>query len=494
MQLRDYQADIVQKARLAIRELKSKGKKPRILLQLPTGGGKTAIASFIAKSALSNGKTVDFLCHRDFLVDQTSKTFGRMDIDHTFIASGRWHNEWSPARVAMVQTLRNRVDKIRAPDICLWDEAHHISASGWSYIMNSWPDTTTHIGLSATPCRLDGKGLDDHFEKMILGPTIDWLIKNGYLSDYVMYTPSTPDMTGVKMRAGDFAKNQVGEIMDKSVIIGDMVSHYRRLANGKRAVYFCTSVKHSQHTADMFSAAGIPAIHLDGDHSTFDRKQAAMAFARGDVRVLTNVDLFGEGYDLSAQAEMDVTIEAVGLARPTNSLGLYMQQVGRVLRPEEGKTAIILDHAGNLERHGLVDDDREWSLQGVKKKVSSGEASQTKECVKCFARIRINVSTCSFCNASQGKPKEGAGSREVEEEDGELEQVDKDAVKKARKLEEWHCSTIQELTDLGRRRGYKNPEKWAGFMWTSRIEKKKKRAHSEKQQMDFYSQLMGRQQ
>lgn len=492
MKLRDYQVDLVDRTRVALRELRQRGKRQHVLVQLPTGGGKTAIASKIASSAVERGKTVDFLCHRDFLVDQTSKTFAKLDLDHSFVAAGRWHNAWSPVRVCMVNTLRNRLEKVRAPDVCIWDEAHHISAATWATIMDHWPKTV-HIGLTATPIRLDGKGLDNHFEELVMGPSIEWLIGQGYLSNYRMYTPSTPDMSGIHTRGGDFKKDEVDAEMNRSVIIGDMVQHYKKLAMGKLGVYFCASISHSERTAAAFREAGIMAVHLDGTHSTFERKQAAIGFANRDIQVLTNVDLFGEGYDLAAQAEMDVTIEMVGLARPTQSLGLYMQQIGRALRPDGDKVAILLDHAGNLERHGLPDDERDWSLSGIKKK--KGHINTTKECPTCLARIHENYKKCPHCQAIQDERISdgdggGGGGREVMEEDGELQEVDKDAVKKARKLEEWQCSSLPELIDLAKRRGYSNPEKWAGFMWTSRKQKRAKREHASKQQMDFYEQIM----
>lgn len=491
VKLRDYQVDIVDRTRVALRDLRKAGKRQNVLLQLPTGGGKTAIASAIASAAVARGKTVDFLCHRDFLVDQTSKTFSRLDLDHSFIAAGRWHNQWTPVRVCMINTLRNRLKKVRAPDVCIWDEAHHISAATWAAIMAFWPDTI-HIGLSATPVRLDGKGLDAHFEELIVGPTIEWLIKQGHLSDYIMFTPSTPDMSGIHTRGGDFKKDEVDAEMNRSVIIGNMVEHYKREAMGKLGVYFCASIDHSKRTAQAFCDAGIRAVHLDGDHSTTERRAAAIAFARREIKVLTNVDLFGEGYDLAAQAEMDVTIEMVGLARPTQSLGLYMQQIGRALRPDGDKVAVILDHAGNLDRHGLPDDEREWSLFGVKN--NEAHVSKTKECNSCKARIHDNFKTCPHCKAVQDEKIEAEGkggmARSVEEEDGELQKVDKDAVKKARKLEEWQCSSLGELIDLAKRRGYSMPEKWAGHMWTSRKQKKAKRDHADKQQMNFYEQIM----
>lgn len=489
MELRLYQERIIQEARVKLREIKARlaaaGVKrgPRLLIQLGTGGGKTAISAFITQSSVKNNRSVAFLCHRDFLVDQTSKTYARLSLDHSFIAAGRWHNPWSPVHIGMVQSAKSRLAKINAPALCIWDEAHHIGAATWSAIMAQWNDAT-HIGLSATPIRLDGKGLDTWFDDIVIGPSVAWLIANQYLSDYRAYAPSSPDLTGLHTRAGEFVTSEVDELMDRSVVIGDMVRDYRNYAPGRRAVYFCASIKHSQHVAASFCAAGIPAQHLDGTHSTWERTTAARSFAAGELQVLTNVDLFGEGYDLAAQAERDVTIEAVGLARPTQSVGLFMQQVGRALRPKENK-AVILDHAGNISKHGLPDDDREWSLTGLKKQASGG--STTRQCENCFAMIPLAKRTCPHCGVV--KSSEAVGAREVETKDGDLHEIDKDTLRKAKKLEEWQATSLDELIDIGKRRGYANAEKWAGFMWTSRKRKDDAREHARRQQMDFYEQL-----
>lgn len=493
MDLRDYQSDVVQQARQKLREIRTrldiKGIKrgARLLIQLPTGGGKTAIASHITKSAVSRGLTTMFNCHRDFLVDQTSKTFARAGIEHSFVAAGRWYNKWEGSHIGMVQTIRGRLGKLACPQLVVWDEAHHIGAATWAAIMDAWPEAM-HIGLSATPIRLDGKGLDAYFDDIVIGPSVKMLIDRGHLSDYRAFAPSAPDMTGLETRMGDWKQNDIEQVMDKSVLIGDMVQHYKRHAPGMLGVYFCTSIKHSQHVAAAFCDAGIPARHLDGTNSTFERGQAAQAFAKRELMVLTNVDLVGEGYDLAAQAGRDVTIEMVGLGRPTQSLGMAMQHIGRVLRPEPGKVAVILDHAGNIDRHGLPDDDREWSLTGIKKK-SPGDASTVRQCEECFSSISKFAKFCRYCGTMKAAAPAGGG-KDVEQKDGDLQEIDKDSIRKAKKLEEWQCSSIQELIDLGKRRQYKDAEKWAAYMWTARKARKEKHEYAAKQQMDFYEKVM----
>lgn len=492
MQIRPYQDAIIRETRVklrAIRErLKAKGETrgPRLLIQLPTGGGKTVIASFIMQGLVANGSIpARFLCHRDFLVDQTSKTYAKLGLEHSFMAAGKWYNPYTPVHVGMVQTVKARLAKYGVPKWVMWDEAHHIGAASWAAIMEEWSGAT-HIGFTATPIRLDGKGLDAWFDDIVLGPSVRWLMDSGYLCDYRAWAPSAPDLTGLHTRMGDYVASEVDDVMDKAVVIGDMVRDYRQYAFGKRAVYFCASVKHSQHVAASFNANGIAAMHLDGKHNSFERQSAAKQFAAGDLMVLTNVDLFGEGYDLAAQAGRDVTIEAVGLARPTQSLGLFMQQVGRALRPKSEK-AIILDHAGNIAKHGLPDDDRDWTLRGVQK--SPGNASTVRQCEACFAMIKATLRTCPECGATK-KAAEPMGAREVNTKDGDLHEIDKDMQRKAKKLEEWQCGSIQELIDLGKQRGYKDPIGWSAHMWTAREQRKRASDHASKQQMEFYEKVM----
>jgi superfamily II DNA or RNA helicase len=467
IQLRPYQENLIGRARVALRRSR------RVLIQLPTGGGKTVLAANMAGTASRKRKRVWFVCHRDFLLAQTSGTFMDVGIEHAFIAAGWGYNPHHLVQVCSVDTLKNRLGKVDPPDMIVWDECHHIAAAGWAKIM-AWAKDAYHVGLSATPCRLDGKGLDAHFDELVCGPTVAELMEWGSLSKYKAYAPGTPDLTGLHSRYGDFVKGELEEKMDKGVIIGDMVRHYRQLAMGKRIVYFAVSVKHSQHIAETFCAAGIPFAHIDGTTPSDERKRAAMAFARGELLGLSNVDLFGEGYDLAAQAGMPVTIDAVGLARPTQSLSLHIQQMGRALRPKaDGSPAIIIDHAGNITRPGLgfPDDDREWSLEGASKKPSSAEGGiATRQCPECF-HIHRPAPVCPAC----GNRYETA-SREVEEIDGDLQEIDPSIIRHGRKMEEWNCESEADLVKLGERRGYQYPQAWARRMWQLRAANRSKGA------------------
>jgi DNA repair protein RadD len=486
MQERAFQTAIIQEAREKLRVLRKtvKGRAPRLLIQSATGSGKTVTSARITQGLLASNKRVDFLAHRDFLIDQTAKTYHKFGMDYSFIASGRWYNPWPPVHLDMVQTLKSRLDRVTAPDYAHIDECHHSPAAGYVKIMDAWKDTT-FFGWTATPCRLDGKGLDAYYDDIVTGPSVKWLIDSDYLADYVAYAPSSPDLTGLHVRMGDYVQNEVDEVMDKAVIIGDMVRDYKQYAAGLRAVYFCTSIAHSKHVAASFNAAGIPAMHLDGESSTLERREAALRMADGDLQVFTNVDLFGEGYDLSAQAERDVPIQCVGMARPTKSLSMFMQQAGRMLRPWGGKS-VLLDHAGNMmaQGHGLPDDDRVWSLAGVEKRTS-----ETVQCSGCGATVPAVTIVCRHCGVVLREAKKRAapmGARQVEMKDGDLHEVDRDAIRKSKKLEEWQASSLDELIDIGKRRKYDWPEEWAARIWTSKQAKEDAREYARKQQMDFF--------
>lgn len=497
MKLRPYQERVINDARDALRKIRKrigKDRGPRLLIQCPTGGGKTVLASFITRSHLENvpDGRVRFMCHRDFLVDQTSGTFTENGIDHSYIAAKRWQNDWTPVHVCMVQTVGNRLKKLTEPTLVIWDECHHIAARTWAKIMEAWPNAT-HVGLSATPVRLDGKGLDAFFDDMVLGPTVAELIELKALSDYAYFAPTAPDLTGMHTRMGDYVHSEIDEEMGKAVVIGNLVQHYAKHARGKRGVYFCTSIKNSRETVEAFAGQGFRFIHLDGDSSSWEREQAALALAKGDIDGMTNVDLFGEGFDLAACARRagwnaDVTIEVVGLARPTKSLGLSRQQIGRVLRPKS-EPGIILDHAGHLTEFGLPDDDIEWSLKGVEKK-----AAEYMHCDECGAAIPKNSIVCKACGAKIERDhvkREGGGAREVEFRDGDLQEIEKDRHRKAKKLEEWQASSLDELIDIGKRRDYRFPEQWAAKMWTLKERRKKANEHAAKQQLNFYEGLVG---
>lgn len=450
--LRPYQAEIIDRAREQLRQVGS------VLIQAPTGAGKTALTAAMLGTAASRGHRSWFVCHRAELVEQAATTFRQVGIAYGIIAAGTKPDPLAPVQIASIDTLKNRLDKVQRPALCVWDECHHVAAAGWSRVMAACPDAK-HVGLTATPWRLDGTGLGAHFKRMVRGPSVAWLIEQGYLSPYRAFAPSSPDLHGLKTRLGDYVQDELAEVMGKSAIVGDAISHYRRLASGKRAVAFCVSVKHSQQVAAQFRGAGYVAHHLDGSTPREERRAALQAFRDGHIQVLCNVDLFGEGFDLPA-------IEAAILLRPTKSLALYLQQVGRALRPYPGKTsAIILDHAANTRTHGLLDDDRDWTLADREKsKTKADEGSDAiRQCPTCYT-VHRPAPACPTCgHVYAGKP------RKLEEIDGELHEIDPAAIREARKQEQASARTLVELIALAKARNYKNPAAWAGHVYTARM-------------------------
>lgn len=212
------------------------------------------------------------------------------------------------------------------------------------------------IGFTATPCRQTGAGLGHLFDHLVMVATIEELTKEGYLVPIRYYAPSEPDLTGVKITAGDYNEKQLGEAMDKPKLVGDIVEHWARLSEGRQTVVFTTTVAHSVSVCEAFRAVGIPAEHVDGHTAKDERKEILSRFKNGDTRVLCNCAVFTEGVDIP-------DISCVVMARPTKSLALYLQCIGRGMRPANGKTDMILiDHAGACYEHGPAHEITEWTL------------------------------------------------------------------------------------------------------------------------------------
>lgn len=447
MMLRDYQQRDIDRLRGAIRQ----GFK-RILYQLPTGGGKTVLMAFMAHSAANKSKRILFIVHRQELLLQASRTFKVMNVPHGLIAPG--HTPTNHAvQIATIQTLINR--KIPAPDIIIFDEAHHCRSNTWLKIFSRYPDAVM-IGVTATPCRLDGRGLKDVFDILICGPSTSELIARGFLSKYKVFAPPGIDTTGIKMQAGDYNMKELAAAADKPTITGDAVQHYKKLAYGKQAIAFCCSIEHSKHVVAEFVANGISATHIDSKLNRIERQKIISDFQNGKIKVLSNCDLISEGFDVPA-------VEAVILLRPTASLSLYLQQVGRSLRPADNKShAIILDHAGNVIRHGLPDDEREWKLETTRKKGKKKDEPniQIKQCSTCYA-VHRPAPQCPQC----GTVYEIKG-REVDHVDGELQELNLDAIRKQKKQEVGRARTLNDLLEVARQRGYK--EAWAHHIFNAR--------------------------
>jgi len=448
--LRPYQQEGVD----AIRASFARGNR-RVLYVAPTGSGKTALFSYIAAGVYQNKKRVTALCHRDFLLEQISTALKTSNVPHGVLVGGSYGLPRTPVVVASVFTLANRLTHYKAPDLIIADEAHHlVHGSTWSKVSAAFPNARL-LGVTATPERLDGRGLGESFDDMVVGPSTAELIEDGYLVPSEVYRPpSMADLSGVQSRAGDFAVGQLAAAMDKPKITGDAVDHYMRLARGKRAVAFCCSIAHAEDVAAAFNAAGVVARCVNGKMDRVEIRRVMAAFTAGAIKVLTAADLISEGYDLPA-------IECAILLRPTKSLALYLQQVGRSLRPAPGKDrAIILDHAGNSREdlHGLPDAPRQWSLLGRAAREAAERAAPTRQCEQCFAVFRPTPKCprCGFVFPIQ--------SRRVEEVDGTLVRVTPggepavadvgaDISEKRRKY--------YALKAVARNRKYDNPSLWA---------------------------------
>jgi superfamily II DNA or RNA helicase len=263
------------------------------------------------------------------------------------------------------------------------------------------------------------------------------------------------------MLGGDYKKDELSRAVDKPTITGNAVKHYLKLCNGARAVVFCVSIEHSKHVVDEFGKYGIPAAHVDGETPTEERDEAVKNFASGKIKVLSNVELFGEGFDLPA-------LEVAILLRPTASIGLFIQQTGRALRTCPGKeAALILDHAGNVSRHGLPDEERDWSLEGHQCKTKNEKSLSVRICPSCFGAQKSGSPVCRFCGfVFQIK------QREVAHVDGDLKEIDLDQLRKIKRSEQGRCQTLEELTELGKKRGYKFPYRWAKFLFQARQKRK----------------------
>ena len=469
MELRDYQCRIIDETRAQMQA----GQK-RILITSPTGSGKTVLTAFMMKQAMQKGLGSMLVVHRKELMEQTIATLRGVGLNPQIIQSGsssgrRREKECGKksanVTVASVQTLVRRLQKYSKPSLTIWDECHHLAAGSWSKCYEYYKESY-HVGLSATPARLDGRGLGDYFDSIVHGPSVSDLIDMGYLAKYRLFAPPTEvDMRGVKRSMGDFSRMETGRRMDKPHITGRAVDHYKKHCPDKSAVVFCVNIAHSQHVAESFNQAGIPAVHIDGGTNERERKEGLARFRAGDIRVLCNCDLFGEGLDVPG-------IEAVFLLRPTQSTGLYMQQVGRALRPARDKPhALIFDHVGNCHRHGLPDDHREWSLQGLPNKEKRADAAPgVRVCSHCYAANRAARRTCEYCG------EEFEVVRKLETRAGELEELGRDNKKSSKggddfRKERAGARSFGDLVKLGKQRGMKNPSGWAYHIMKSRSKK-----------------------
>ena len=385
MPLRPYQLQAVADLRWSL----GQGRRSSLLV-MPTGAGKTVVFTEIARSATIKSKSTLILVHRRELIKQASAKLTAAGVEHGIIAA-RFRPSDHKVQVASVQTLVRRLTTTDFnPDLIIIDEAHHAVAGSWDKITAQF-NHARKIGVTATPSRLDGRGLGSHFETLVLGPSVEQLVNGGFLSPHKVFAPPMlADLSQVKTRAGDYANDQLSQAMDRPTITGSAVDHYRRLADGLPAIAFCCSVKHASSVCESFKAAGYRAKLVTGNMPMDERDEAISGLADGRTQVLCSVDVVSEGTDVPA-------VSAAILLRPTQSESLYLQQVGRILRPQDGKIAVVLDHVGSTVKHGFVDDCRDWSLDSKPKRQRKDEpAPSVRQCPECFAAFRPQPA-CPCC-------------------------------------------------------------------------------------------------
>lgn len=437
--LRTYQSRAVHHLRLAYRD----GARAPLLV-LPTGGGKTIVMAEILRSLAKRGRRGMVLVHRRELIAQTTNKLDLAGVPHGVIAAG-FDLSNHLVQVASVQTLVRRLQRINTPpDLIVIDEAHHATAGSWGRVLAHWPDAL-RLGVTATPVRTDGRGLSAVFDRLVLGPSVANLIDARFLTSARIYAPPVvADLIGIKRRAGDFAVEDAAQRLDRPTVTGDAIAHYRRFASGQQAITFCCSQRHAEHVCESFNAAGINAATLLGSTDPVARDRVVQAFAAGQLQVLVTVDVVSEGFDVPAAS-------CAILLRPTASLGLYLQQIGRVLRPAPGKqAAVVLDHVGNVHRHGWPDDPREWSLEGAERRAgaSGPPAPSVRVCEQCFAAFKP-APICPACGAECATQP----AKQPRAVAGELREVQRQVIQQ-RTAERRRARTLPQLLALAQERGY----------------------------------------
>lgn len=419
----------------------------RVLLQAATGSGKSVMAASMIQKAALKGKHIKFIVPRRELLRQMCSTFDNFQIPHGVMAAGHKQVD-KPVMVCSLDSMRAR--DIGRTDFAIIDETHY-GGEGLNTLIDRLGDAYL-LGLSATPWKLSGQGLGCWYDHMVKGLSIRELIDAGRLSDYRAFSPSSPDLHGVSVVGGDYDKGQLSDRMRRDrVLTGNAVQHYKKHAMGKLAICYCVSIEHSKETACAFNMAGIPAAHIDGTTPDIERKRLISEFANGIIKILTNCSLLTFGFDLAAQVDReDITVECVIDLDPTKSLSRILQKWGRVLRRKD-TPAIILDHAGNIEEHGLPCEDREWTLSDrERKKAGKSDAPPVRKCPVCYHDHRP-ADKCPNCDHIYQTQ-----SREIDEVEGDLDEITVALNKRVKRMEVGQARTRAELERIAKERNY-NP-------------------------------------
>lgn len=461
-ELRPYQVNFIADVKANV----AAGRR-RVLGVAPTGAGKTVIAVEIIRDAVARGKRVLILVDRREHTKQWSEKLHAAGIDHGIVQAGFPTRPGAKVQLASVQTLHARAvrsDGMGLPDadLVIVDEAHHVRARTYRQIVDAYPNASV-LGLTATPCRGDGRGLGTIFDVLVECASVAELIATNFLVPTRVFAPATPDLKGVKTERGDYVVQQLAQRVDQPKLVADIPTSWLKHGDRRRTVCFATNVSHSLHIRDSFRAVGVLAEHVDGSTPLDERDAILAKLKSGTVELVTNVGVLCEGWD---QPEVSCLI----LARPTKSFGLFRQMAGRVLRPAPDKVdALILDHAGAIHEHGFVEDEIGWTLSSDKRADNPAQAARATNptlalstCPECSA-IRIGGQPCPSCGY-RPQPK----SKPVHVADGELGEVDRNRKVKA---QDWTSDQklqfYRQLVWIARERGYR--EGWAAHKFREKF-------------------------
>lgn len=461
--LREYQLTSVDEVRSHLRETSINS----VLLQAPTGAGKTVIACEIMRACDEKGTRVAFLAHRRELVRQSSAKLHEFGVNHGVVMAGEQMLTRN-VQVCSIQTLaswlkRGRIDPFWVGGVLIIDECHRSLAQSYLDMIELGGEKTVLIGLSATPARSDGRGLGDVYQRMVQCPSILDLIRQGFLVDPKYFAPTIPDLEGVRVHGGDYVEADLASKMDKPKLVGDVVENWGRIASDRKTVVFASSVAHSIHLSEEFQAAGVAAEHIDGETPKDERDATLRRLSNGDLQVICNCMVLTEGWD---QPDVSCCV----LARPTKSIVMYLQMAGRVLRTAPGKDdALIIDHAGAVHEHGFIHEFTDWTLEPTQKQMNPVQEMREREnakpivCQNCFATF-TGRRTCPSCGAAL--PRQGAS---VEYLPGDLGVIDP-STKKTEKVKhtmETKRRWFAELVGLGVEQV--RHEKWADHTYRKKF-------------------------
>lgn len=378
-----------------------------------------------------NKNHVLFLVHRKELIDQIRNTLIMNEVDMSYVKLG------------MVQTIVRRLNKTSEPSLIIIDESHHVLANSYKKIIHHFSKAKV-VGFTATPVRINGGGLGDINDTLIEKVNVKWLIENQFLASYKYYAPEIVQTESLNVkRTGEFDMTGLDDQFNKKMIWGGVIKHYQKLANEEQAILYASSIYQSQKMAASFEQVGITAAHIDGKTPKAERDHIIQQFRNGEIKVLCNLDLIGEGFDVP-------DCSTVIMLRPTQSLSLYIQQSMRGMRYRPEKTSIIIDHVGNVSRFGLPDMERTWTLEPKKGSNSKKAEAPVKICPDCFMTVLSSNKQCEHCGHEfkvEAKPIQIDDAAELQEITEPIFQVDYSSPN--------DCKNMKELYEYAKQHNYK---------------------------------------